>query len=167
MSYCTSSGLWWMMSVQDSVECLSGETDVLGDNLAQFRFAHHKSHMTWTVSNPSNGSANPVTCRLSYSKAWWGTRLHKSRKFPLTEVRNIQNAEKYICRLQLQWFFSRQPLLFSIRIFKHILLCKIWGFHGRWLWRMASSRMLRRVALVRSDVSEELTTSFIRMTRID
>jgi hypothetical protein len=31
---------------------------------------------------------------------------------------------------------------------------------------MASSEMLRRVALVRNDVSEELSASFIRMTRI-
>jgi hypothetical protein len=32
--------------------------------------------------------------------------------------------------------------------------------------RMASSGMLRRVALVRTDISEELNTSFIRVTRI-
>jgi hypothetical protein len=31
---------------------------------------------------------------------------------------------------------------------------------------MASSRMLRRVALVRTDVSEELSASIIRVTRI-
>jgi DNA-binding TFAR19-related protein (PDSD5 family) len=31
---------------------------------------------------------------------------------------------------------------------------------------MVSSEMLRRVALVRTDVSEELSASFIRMTRI-
>jgi hypothetical protein len=31
---------------------------------------------------------------------------------------------------------------------------------------MASSGMLRRVALVRADVSEELSASFIRVTRI-
>jgi DNA-binding TFAR19-related protein (PDSD5 family) len=31
---------------------------------------------------------------------------------------------------------------------------------------MVSSEMLRRVALVRTDVSEELGASFIRMTRI-
>jgi hypothetical protein len=32
---------------------------------------------------------------------------------------------------------------------------------------MASSGMLRRVALVRTDVSEEISDSFIRVTRID
>jgi hypothetical protein len=32
--------------------------------------------------------------------------------------------------------------------------------------RMVSSGMLRRVALVRTDVSEDLSASFIRVTRI-
>jgi hypothetical protein len=32
---------------------------------------------------------------------------------------------------------------------------------------MASSGMLRRMALVRANVSEELSPSFIRVTRID
>jgi hypothetical protein len=36
-----------MMIVEQSVECeLVGETEVLGDNLPQFRFVHHKSHIT-------------------------------------------------------------------------------------------------------------------------
>jgi hypothetical protein len=34
-------------------------------------------------------------------------------------------------------------------------------------WRMVSFGMLRRVALVRSDVTEELSASFITVTRID
>jgi hypothetical protein len=34
------------------------------------------------------------------------------------------------------------------------------------LWRMVSSGMLRREAFVRPDVSEELSASFIRVTRI-
>jgi hypothetical protein len=36
-----------MMSVEQSMECvLAGETEVLGKYLPQFRFVHHKSHMT-------------------------------------------------------------------------------------------------------------------------
>jgi hypothetical protein len=37
-------------------------------------------------------------------------------------------------------------------------------FSRRWLWRMASYGMLRHVTLVRTDFSEELSASFIRMT---
>jgi hypothetical protein len=33
-------------------------------------------------------------------------------------------------------------------------------------WRMVSYGMLRRVALIRTDVSEELSASIIKMTRI-
>jgi hypothetical protein len=40
------------------------------------------------------------------------------------------------------------------------MLCNI---SRRGLWRMSSSRMLRRVALVRTDVSEEPGASFIRL----
>jgi hypothetical protein len=45
------------------------------------------------------------------------------------------------------------------------------GIHGMlkrlfYLWRTASSGTLRRVALVRTDVSEELSASIIRVTRI-
>jgi hypothetical protein len=36
-----------MMSVEQRVEWLERETVVLGGNLAQCRFVHHKSHMTW------------------------------------------------------------------------------------------------------------------------
>jgi hypothetical protein len=33
-----------MMSVQQLVECLAGETEVVGENLPQCRFVDHKSH---------------------------------------------------------------------------------------------------------------------------
>jgi hypothetical protein len=35
-----------MLSVEQSVEReLAGETEVLGENLPQYHFVHHKSHM--------------------------------------------------------------------------------------------------------------------------
>jgi hypothetical protein len=34
------------LSVEQSVECLAGETEVLGENLPQCRFFHFESHMT-------------------------------------------------------------------------------------------------------------------------
>jgi hypothetical protein len=35
-----------MMSVEQPVEIVAGETKVLRKNLPQFHFVHHKSHMT-------------------------------------------------------------------------------------------------------------------------
>jgi hypothetical protein len=46
----------------------------------------------------------------------------------------------------------------------YVLHNSLWAIN--WSWRMVSSGMLRRVALVRADVSEELSPSFIRVTRI-
>jgi hypothetical protein len=41
-----------MMSVEQSVEFLAGETEVLGENLPQSRFVHHKVQMTWFGFEP-------------------------------------------------------------------------------------------------------------------
>jgi hypothetical protein len=34
-----------VIMMEKSVECLAGETEVLGENLPQCRFVHHKPHM--------------------------------------------------------------------------------------------------------------------------
>jgi hypothetical protein len=41
-----------MMSVEQSVECLTGETKALRENLPQCRFVYHKFHMTWPGIEP-------------------------------------------------------------------------------------------------------------------
>jgi hypothetical protein len=51
-------------------------------------------------------------------------------------------------------YFMLLPMMFSV------------GLVTRGLWRKASSGMLRRAALVRTDVSEELSASIIRVTTI-
>jgi hypothetical protein len=33
LAHCTSPGWWWMKSVEQCVECLAGETELLGENL--------------------------------------------------------------------------------------------------------------------------------------
>jgi hypothetical protein len=38
--------------VEQSVECLTGESEVLAENLPQRRFVHHKSFMTWPMLKP-------------------------------------------------------------------------------------------------------------------
>jgi hypothetical protein len=64
-----SSPWWWILiSVVKSVDCLVGETDVLGKYLLQCRCVHHKSHMTYLGSNPGRRCWKPVTNRLSYDK---------------------------------------------------------------------------------------------------
>jgi hypothetical protein len=32
---------------------LAGETEVIGENIPQRHFVHHKSHMTWTALEPA------------------------------------------------------------------------------------------------------------------
>jgi hypothetical protein len=58
-----------MMNVELSVECLAEKTEVLGKNLPQFRFVHHKPHTTCPGSNSDRRSRKAATKRLTYGKA--------------------------------------------------------------------------------------------------
>jgi hypothetical protein len=66
-----------------------------------------------------------------------------------------------ICPSKLLFYKNHTASLYPRR--RH---SSIWRFICERLWRIVSSGMLRRVALVTTDVSEELSASFIRVTRI-
>jgi hypothetical protein len=52
-AYCTSRGWQIKMNVEQSVEWeVAGESEVLGKNLTQCHFVHHKSHMAWPGLEP-------------------------------------------------------------------------------------------------------------------
>jgi hypothetical protein len=55
-------------------------------------------------------------------------------------------------------FTSNPAVLHTMKIMQDL------RFSRRWLSRMASSGMLSSVTLVRTDVSEELSASFISLT---
>jgi hypothetical protein len=57
-----------IMMMEKLVEWLAGETEVLGENLLQSRFVHHKPHML-PNANPRRRGGKPATNRLNYGTA--------------------------------------------------------------------------------------------------
>jgi hypothetical protein len=70
------------MIVEQSVDCLAGETKVLGENLPQAAFSNHKSHMTRPGLEPGRLGWKPEPNRQSYNtasvKQWKVFQLHNT-----------------------------------------------------------------------------------------
>jgi hypothetical protein len=65
-----------MVIVEQLVEWrLTEETEVLGENLPQRHFVHHKSYLPDPGSNPGCRGGNPATNRLSYGAAFYSNQL--------------------------------------------------------------------------------------------
>jgi hypothetical protein len=59
------------MMMENLVEWrLTGETEILGENLPQRHFVHHKFHLPDLDSNPGRRGWKPATNRLSYGAAY-------------------------------------------------------------------------------------------------
>jgi hypothetical protein len=71
LAYCTNPGDRWGWFLEQLVEWrLTGETEVLGENLPQRHFVHHKlPHDQTRARTPDRRGGKPATNRLSYGAA--------------------------------------------------------------------------------------------------
>jgi hypothetical protein len=107
-----------MVIVEKLVELLAGETEVLGENLPQRQFVHHKSHMT----RPGFEPGKPATNRLSYGAAEALPSSKTSTNFVQTTLPQMAEVFVRSTRNQYIWRDRARKNKFSCihhRLFKH------------------------------------------------
>jgi hypothetical protein len=95
------------------------------------------------------------------------TKSHEIRyrctNYTAVKIQSSCDCLPIIMRIRKEWIcphaYAKQNDMLQICYQEHLIPNKIFQ-------RMVSSGMLRRVVLVRTDVSEEISASFIRVTRI-
>jgi hypothetical protein len=73
---------------------LAGETEVLGENLPQCHFVHHKPHVVCPDANPGRRGGKPATNRLRY-----GTAMKSSNFLNVARRQSIKISEEYIASI--------------------------------------------------------------------
>jgi hypothetical protein len=102
-----------IMMMEKLVEWLAGETEVLLENLPQYRFVHHKPHML-PGREPGPPRWKPATNRLSYGTA---CRIFVTKINRVKAIRNnLLLATRRFAHMPLQCLCIRTGVLFWIHI---------------------------------------------------
>jgi hypothetical protein len=106
-----------------------------------------------------------------YLKFWIMNEVHKpiDREYNIVWIHRSHDKPFLTCHITDLKFLNDSSVLLdydsSRRMTTFINMYDL-RFSWWWLWRMVSPGMLHHVVLVRTDVSEELSASLLRVTRI-
>jgi hypothetical protein len=98
---------WW----------LAGETEVLGENLPQCHFVHHKPHMLYPDENPRPRVGKPATNRLSYGTAllhFPTVHLGGQKTNICVCLRNLQESDSEIISQQIVQITSHYSIQWKL-----------------------------------------------------